>query len=283
LLTLLTGFTGLVYEVAWQKYLATLLGSHGEATAAVLAIFLGGLSVGYALFGRITRVRVSRARETEGRARLLLLYGGVEIGIGIFVLVFPSLFGVARALSLAMPDVGAGAGFAFDVLLSALLIGPPTVLMGGTIPILTLGLAGSREASTRVHAWIYGANTAGAFAGALCSAFFLIPALGLDGVLYTLGSLNIMAGIVFGLLDRAGERVEPTYDETCDEPIVRPVQLGGYASVALLAGFAMMALQTTFNRDRKLAVVAGDPTRRSLLGDGDRRLLGSFPSDAVSL
>ena len=52
LLTVLTGFAGLVYEVTWQKYLAALLGSHGEATAAVLAIFLGGLSAGYALFGR---------------------------------------------------------------------------------------------------------------------------------------------------------------------------------------------------------------------------------------
>ena len=31
LLTVLTGFSGLVYEVAWQKYLATLLGSHSEA------------------------------------------------------------------------------------------------------------------------------------------------------------------------------------------------------------------------------------------------------------
>ena len=27
LLTVLTGFTGLVYEVSWQKYLAALLGS----------------------------------------------------------------------------------------------------------------------------------------------------------------------------------------------------------------------------------------------------------------
>jgi hypothetical protein len=34
LLTVLTGFSGLVYEVTWQKYLATLLGSQGEATAA---------------------------------------------------------------------------------------------------------------------------------------------------------------------------------------------------------------------------------------------------------
>ena len=53
-LTLLTGFTGLVYQVTWQKYLATLLGSHSEATAAVLGIFLGGLSVGYSLFGTVT-------------------------------------------------------------------------------------------------------------------------------------------------------------------------------------------------------------------------------------
>ncbi len=52
LLTVLTGFTGLVYEVAWQRYLATLLGSHGEATAAVLGIFLGGLAVGYAVASR---------------------------------------------------------------------------------------------------------------------------------------------------------------------------------------------------------------------------------------
>ena len=60
LLTMLTGFSGLVYEVAWQKYLATLLGSHSEATAAVLALFLGGLSVGYSLFGAVTRTKRAR-------------------------------------------------------------------------------------------------------------------------------------------------------------------------------------------------------------------------------
>ena len=51
LLTVLTGFSGLVYEVTWQRYLATLLGSHSEATAAVLGLFLGGLALGYSLFG----------------------------------------------------------------------------------------------------------------------------------------------------------------------------------------------------------------------------------------
>jgi hypothetical protein len=42
-LTVLTGFSGLVYEVTWQKLLATLLGSKSEATAATLGLFLGGL------------------------------------------------------------------------------------------------------------------------------------------------------------------------------------------------------------------------------------------------
>ncbi len=57
LLTVVTGFSGLVYEVAWQKVLATLLGSQSEATAAVLGLFLGGLALGYAGFGRLSHRR----------------------------------------------------------------------------------------------------------------------------------------------------------------------------------------------------------------------------------
>ncbi len=75
LLTLLTGVSGLVYQVAWQKVLASLLGSHSEATAAVLALFLGGLSAGYMLFGVVSRRIVARGGS------LLLVYGIVECGI----------------------------------------------------------------------------------------------------------------------------------------------------------------------------------------------------------
>ena len=67
-LTVLTGFSGLVYEVTWEKVLATLLGSHSEATAAVLGLFLGGLALGYALFGRLTRKLVERALEDAVQA-----------------------------------------------------------------------------------------------------------------------------------------------------------------------------------------------------------------------
>jgi len=251
LLTVLTGFTGLVYEVAWQRYLATLLGSHGEATAAVLGIFLGGLALGYAVFGRASRWLVERARLRGRPLRLLSFYAGVEAGIGVYALLFPLLFSAAQWLSLLSPIQNEALGFAFDVALSALLIGPPAVLMGGTIPILTLALAGDLEHATRVHAWVYGANTLGAFAGALAAGFFLVPLLGLDGVVRTMGCLNLLAAAGFSGLERRAARVAPDLTQPAKaEPVAR---FAAWAAVALLAGFAMMALQTTLNRLGALA------------------------------
>jgi predicted membrane-bound spermidine synthase len=258
LLTVLTGFAGLVYEVTWQKYLATLLGSHAEATAAVLAIFLGGLSVGYALFCRATRRMVERARLRARPLRLLLFYAVVEAAIGLYALLFPSLFGVAQTISLLVPPGHEALAFAFDVGLAALLIGPPTVLMGGTIPILTLALAPDVERATRVHAWVYGLNTAGAFAGALAGGFFLIPALGLDGVMRAMGCVNLLAGIAFAGLERASAGIAP---ELASESSARSVpSAAAFSIVALLAGFAAMSLQTTLIRLGGLALGASQFT-----------------------
>ncbi len=255
LLTVLTGFAGLVYEVAWQKYLAVLLGSHAEATAAVLAIFLGGLSLGYALFGRATRRLLERARRSSRPARLLRFYAFVEAGIGLYALLFPALFGVARKVSLLGGVEHAGAGFAYDVGLSALLIGPPAVLMGGTIPILSLALAGDLQRATRVHAWIYGCNTLGAFGGALAGGFFLVPWLGLDGVVYAMGLLNLAAAGVFAQLDtQSTPELSPP---AAAEPVAA---FAAWAGVALLAGFAMMTLQTTINRIGALALGSSEFT-----------------------
>lgn len=84
-LSMLTGFSGLVYEVYWEKYLATLLGSHCEATAAVLGIFLIpqlglvtvrmfmgriNLSAGVALGSSVCAETPSRS-STRGTRRLL--------------------------------------------------------------------------------------------------------------------------------------------------------------------------------------------------------------------
>lgn len=255
-LTALTGFSGLVYEVAWQKYLATLLGSHSEATAAVLAIFLGGLAVGYSVFGAITARMIDRAATAGTKPRLGRAYGLVEASIGLYALAFPYLFAAAHEISYRLPITSGAVSFAFDVSLAAVLIGPPTVLMGGTIPMLTQALSRSLEDATRLHALVYGFNTAGAFAGALAGGLWLVPTLGLVWSLAAMGLVNLVAGAFFLLGARSIESgaPAPTATPPDDQPAVP--QFGTFLAVALLVGFSMMVLQTVLIRIGGLALGA---------------------------
>lgn len=249
-LTVMTGFSGLVYEITWQRYLATLLGSHSEATAAVLGIFLGGLALGYSLFGALTR-RLEIARVSNPKVpHLLAVYGTLELAIGVYAAFFPLLFRGIQAVSLWIPIAGGGLNFAADVLLSALLIGPPAVLMGGTIPILTQALSRDLDDATRFHALVYGLNTVGAFAGALAAGYWLIPRFGLVGILLMMAAINVLAGSIFISLASWNPLSASTTPEA-DSASDNPVHVEGYSIyivVALLCGFAMMTIQTVLIR-----------------------------------
>lgn len=244
-LTLPTGFAGLVYEVAWEQSLATLVGSHSAAAATVLAIFLGGLASGYAAFGAL-------ARRRPDAAGLLRIYGGVELSIGAYAFVFPWLLSGARALSVALPAADDGVAFAADLLLSALLLGPPAAAMGATIPLLTQALPATSEASTRIHARIYALNTGGAFAGALCAAYWILPALGLAGGLRAMAAVNGLAGLAYLALARG---IAPSPAPLPPAPAREPVAA---ALAALLLGFAAMTLQTSMLRWSALSL-GGSP------------------------
>lgn len=250
LLTFVSGFTALVDEVAWQRALAILLGSHGEATAAVLAIFLAGMAAGYAAFGRLSR------RATPGGS-LLRLYGAVELGIGLWAFAFPALFSVARNLSALATATPPGLSQVVDLLLTAFLLGPPTFLMGATLPLLTQALARSLEDATRLHALVYGTNAVGGFLGAWSAGLWWIPTLGIDGALQAMGAVNVAVGIAFlSLAPRLpaspGEPPAPSRSSPEHE------RIGMYAFAAALLGFAMIALQTVWIRVAALAFGSSD-------------------------
>jgi predicted membrane-bound spermidine synthase len=242
LLTVATGTSGLVYEVTWERMLAVLLGSHAEATAAVLAFFLGGLAIGYSLFGRLS-LRITSAGNDTAR-RLLLAYGAIEAGIGFYALAFEPLFGVARAISPLGPQQAALA-FAWDAALAAALILPGSILMGATIPFLTQALPADVRDATRTHAAIYGGNTLGAFIGALSAIYFLIPTYGLGGTLRVMAMVNLAAGLCFALL--AGVSSRPAVPAPAASTGPR-LKLGSFAIAACLLGAAMMTLQTAMIR-----------------------------------
>ena len=71
----------------------------------MLGIYLGGLSLGYALFGRVTAALVRRAAERGEPPPLALAYGVIEAAIGVWAWLFPALFALAQALSFRLLEL----------------------------------------------------------------------------------------------------------------------------------------------------------------------------------
>ena len=244
----LTGAAGLIYQVAWQKYLSRLLGADSIATSIILATFLGGLSLGYYLCGKFST-------RLKHPLRGFALLEGV---IGIWALAFPVIFAVVDALTRSW-SFSAPAVILFQgVLCSAFLIGVPTVCMGGTVPLMTRGISQNLKESTNVHATIYSINTAGAVLGTLLAGFALIPSFGLPSTVRGTALVNLGACLFFLLI--AG-RVKP-------QPSVeaKPVSPGKsqptsprfpapilYA-VALTSGFYVMMLENVLIRFTNFAM-----------------------------
>src|SRR5438105_2207204 len=82
---LFSGATGLVYEVVWARMLGIVFGATTIAISAVLAAFMGGLALGSALAANVG-VRIRRP---------LRAYALIEICIGFYALIVPSLFRLA--------------------------------------------------------------------------------------------------------------------------------------------------------------------------------------------
>src|SRR2546422_10666690 len=83
----LSGGTALVYEVVFLRMLGLVFGHTVHAVATVLIVFMGGLALCSALFGGLTpRIR----SPIQG-------YGWLELGIGAWAALLPTLFAWSAA------------------------------------------------------------------------------------------------------------------------------------------------------------------------------------------
>jgi spermidine synthase len=184
LLFFLSGISGLVYESLWSRYLKLFVGSAATAQILVLALFMGGMSLGSLLAGRYS----ARIRKP------ILTYGLIEGLIGLYALAFPYLYtGVTRlCYDVVFPAVGGGGVALAKWSAAGLLIAPPCILLGTTFPLMSVGiLRRDRERSGEILSFLYFSNSFGASLGALISGFLLIPWLGLPGTLAGAAVLNL--------------------------------------------------------------------------------------------
>ena len=234
-----SGATALVYEVIWSKYLALLFGSTIQAQTVVLAVFMGGLAIGNKLFG----LRADRAR------RSLAVYGFIEVAIGLYAMFFTTFY---RGIDVAYAWVGTkildqtGWLLLWKGIISVLLLIGPTILMGGTLPVIAAWLKHSTPDAGRRSARFYSTNSLGAVFGAGLAGFFLVPDLGMPATLLLVGLFNVLFGSVAVYLGmkqapflEGGQDTRGTDKQPEEAIIQKPLLLWGCVLVALTGGISM--------------------------------------------
>jgi len=243
-LFLVSGGTSLVYETVWARQLHLVFGTSQLAICTVLAAFMLGLALGAWLAGRLAR----RAR------RPLLVYGLLEAFIGVYALAFPSLVSAVEPIYLGFArafEPGPQLFGVFQLLILGLLLLPPTVCMGATLPLLCRFATVGTEQPGRQVGRLYGANTLGAVLGTGIAGFVLLPQVGLAATTMSAVVANwILAAVAIGLALRCG--VVDT-DDARDREVASKSQSPSAIPrallvVAVLAGFSSLLYEVAWFR-----------------------------------
>jgi spermidine synthase len=178
-----SGLAALVYQITWTRLLGFVFGATTEAIGTVLAVFFGGMALGNLIAAR----KLARVR------RPLRVYALLELGIGVFAICsLPLLKALPGMYGLLGADHGPGLSMLIRVATSALLLLPPSIAMGATLPVVARGLIVEDATLGRSSGILYAANTAGAVLGAYLCGFWGIPVLGLTGAVLVASAVNVL-------------------------------------------------------------------------------------------
>ncbi len=195
----ISGFAALVYEVAWTRLLALVIGPTTYAFATMAAAFIGGLAIGSAIGSRLAR------RVAHPAVWLAAMLVASAVAASVAAWVAAARMPLIVAAQVADPAAAFTQVVVTQAFGTALLLLPMTLALGATFPFALAvaaprrasgASAGQGETSTagRDAARVYTANTIGAIAGALCAGFGLVPALGLHLTFQTAAIVGALGG-----------------------------------------------------------------------------------------
>ncbi|MEW5847841.1 MAG: fused MFS/spermidine synthase [Myxococcota bacterium] len=240
-----SGLCALVYQTAWLRELRLIFGASTAASAAVLAIFMGGLGLGSALLGR----------RVDGQRRPLMFYANLELGIAAAAAVTPFLVDLVRSIYVALGGtmaLGMTLGTVVRLVLSALVLLVPTVLMGGTLPAAARAAERDDDTARRNLSVLYTCNTLGAVTGATLSTFVMLEVFGIRNTLWLACLVNALVALLARSVARELPEVTPE-PPTTDE---KPVNSGAtprtppalVLTAAAVVGFAFLLMELVWYR-----------------------------------
>ena len=211
LIFIFSGASGLIYEVIWMRQLTLIFGSTVFATSTVLTAFMAGLALGSFYFGR---------KIDESDQSPLRIYALLEAGIGAFCLVWPLILSVLGALYVLIHRNVTSEFYTLSLirfLLTFAILLIPSILMGGTLPVLTRFFVKRLEQLGTNIGVLYALNTFGAVIGTVAAGFFLLEAF---GIRWTLGigiAINFAVAAIAIVL---AQKVSATEDATSQSETV---------------------------------------------------------------
>ena len=181
LVAFLSGGILMALEIVGSRVLAPNFGGSIFVWGSLIGVFLAALSIGYYFGGRLV--------DRWPRAALL---GFLLLAAGVFVLLLPR-YGGAICDRIAVRDYGPRAN---PLLACLALFFAPGALMGVTSPFVIRLTARAIKQVGRTAGVVYAISTVGSIVGTLGAAFYLIPALGTRAIVYLLGGLLVLTGLL---------------------------------------------------------------------------------------
>jgi len=248
---ILSGATGLIYEVLWARMLGLVFGATTLAVSTVLAAFMGGLALGSALAGKIAG-RIQKPFST---------YGWMEVGIAIYALLVPFLFRWVDHIYVLIWQQLQPGYFAFSLwrfVLSGLVLLIPTTLMGATLPVLAVAVVRSSTTDANSVTRLYACNLVGAILGTLAAGFVLLPWLGIRTTIAVAAVLNVFVGVVAISLQRGTKSVTDASRLDVEQSTTTTDSNKFWLFAALASGFVTISTQVSWTR--VLTMIIGSST-----------------------
>ena len=237
-----SGLCALIYQTTWLREFRLIFGASTAATAVVLGVFMAGLGFGGILFGRIV----------EKRARPLAFYAWLELFIALSAALSPLLIFFVRKFYIDLGGtmaLGMLNGTLLRLGMAAIILGPPTLLMGGTLPAAARAVVPPADVSRRRLGVLYGVNALGAVSGALLGTFYSFEHFGNRFTIWGATAINLIVALGAFLLAKSLPKLEP--GETAAEPEGEDglvVNRFFVWSAAAVVGFAFFLMEMVWYR-----------------------------------
>lgn len=204
----LAGTVLMAMEIVGGRLIAARFGSHVFVWGGLIGVFMGALSLGYFLGGRVA-----------DRSPRFLTLGSIMILAGLAILTVPVLGGPVCALVAGLFFTGNAelANRWNPTFAIVLIFTVPSLLLGSVSPFAVRLLARDIATMGRVAARVYAFNAMGSIAGTLVTAFILMGFLGNTAILVFSGIVFSASGGALILWTRSGE-AQPLGDQSLAQP-----------------------------------------------------------------